>query len=483
MPFDLTYSNFANLVAEGNIPSTYAAIKNMVKDPAPTFTRMVVLDVITDPTSIDDNKIAYWTHVLGVANAKYSNLLPRNSIVAQRVVDSKTKFSSPIFLFPFFPSHLSLPCKPGEVVWSMFEDPNAREKNLGFWFCRISEPHIADDVNHTHVASKLDKTQEKSITDQNPKYLYELQNGVVSNIGDVRSVISNTEIINPPEALMGNDVFERIIEGSDASKLIQYEAVPRFKKRPGDVALEGSNNSLIVLGTDRVGSVNPNENENQGFAGSIDLVAGRGSTQSTSGTSVDTTRVNSSENNREVFKKEIGKFPPEIVSPQEGDVDLANDRSRILISQKTKVDQNFGISSYNSQFQISDDATGDSSITIKTDKVRIIARSDISLIVMNYNQSEQTENNPSVKIDNNDQTKWASITIKTNGDIVFTPSSMGFIKLGGDSADRAVVCTNEPASPVEGQVQASPIFTTGNSNIATSFPGQGTYAKKILVVG
>jgi hypothetical protein len=502
--------------------SIYGMVKGMIKDPVAPFMRMVVVDVISDPTQINENKIAYWQNVLRVKNYQLSTLLPRNAIIAQRVRNSRTTFDDPMILFPFFPSHFSLPCKPGEIVWAMFEDPNAIENNLGFWFCRIAEPHITDDVNHTHAASRLDESNVKTLVNTangTHKVRYEMHNGRVVQYNDGRREVSpGTETISLPNDFSTPDVFEKLITETDSSKLIQYEPVPRFKKRPGDIALEGTNNALIVLGTDRsgphanyqtieqikqFGNIPTLPEKFKEKAGAIDLVAGRGNASvsavtgtppkpgiyPTGGTAVSTTSINSSEKNQREIKKEIAKFPPELVSPTEGDPDYSADSSRILISQRTQVDEKFKLSGYNSaKLQIADSPQGDAAVTIKTDKVRIIARSDISLIVTNfkYQPGSIDESTPGYNADETDQTKWASITIKTNGDIVFTPSRLGVIKLGGDDADKAILCTNYAAPPVTEATQGdiknvTPLYTTGNSQVGTNKPGQGTFAAKVLV--
>jgi hypothetical protein len=271
---------------------------------------------------------------------------------------------------------------------------------------------------------------------------------------------------------------------------------------------------LIVLGTDRPGPIadytflenlqpdeqNPGAIPNitginatsaiTGSAGSIDLVTGRGILPATGGTPVPTiSLLSSTTDNPQEIKKEIAKYPLEKVSPTEGDPDLINDRSRVLISQRTAVDSNFGTAGYNSQFQIRDSNEGDAAITIKTDKVRIIARSDISLIVTNFQYTPTSIDNTTAgyKADNTtDQTKWASITIKTNGDIVFTPSKEGYIKLGGDDAKKAIICTDYDAQPEKGQVKAKgplgPVLVTNDgASFGSGAVNQGKVATKILV--
>ena len=151
----------------------------------------------------------------------------------------------------------------------------------------------------------------------------------------------------------------------------------------------------------------------------------------------------------------------------EGDPDLINDASRIKISHKTKTDTSFNLTNFNAQFSISDSENGDPSIVIKSDKIRLIARQDVEILVTNG--------------DNSNSDSYAAIVVKTDGNIVFKPSSTGYIKLGGDEANKAILCTDIPATPLNGTVKASPIFTTGNSVIGTSAVGQGTFASKILV--
>jgi hypothetical protein len=83
-----------------------------------------------------------------------------------------------------------------------------------------------------------------------------------------------------------------------------------------------------------------------------------------------------------------------------------------------------------------------------------------------------------------DQSQWSSITMTSDGNIIIKPSSMGVIKLGGDNADKALVCTDLPALEQNGIVSAGPLVTTmGGQFAGTKISGQGTYASKILVVG
>lgn len=483
----------------------------------PTFVRMIVIDVITDPNNdnLDQKKASYWSG-RGVTNMGLINVLPRNTIVAKAVNED----AKPMFVFPFFPSHLSMPCKPGECVWVMIENPNATNIEIAYWFCKATEIHTSDDINHTHPGRHFEISSFPGIKDKHDsnkggsssaedEAWHELRNAPVKMIKDDRvTVPSNLILRNEPE-----DIFEYLVTASDASRLMVYESVPRFRKRPGDIALEGSNNTLIVLGTDRKGPAvkydSPKSEEEKLFktqvptypdtdfkndAGSIDIVAGRGQVKETYGTSASTTSILNAKGKSKgtEIKKELNKVK---LSQGEGDVDYINDRSRILVSQRTKVDENFGLKTYNQdtnpKLKIEDSANGDSGIVIKSDKIRIIARSDVEILVTDYKE-EDSPSGIKVKKDGTDAKKWASITIRKNGDIIFKPSEEGYIKLGGDDAQYGIVCTDSPVTAISGSVTGGPILTTAGGSFAGAAPGagkdtspiikgQGKFASKVLI--
>jgi hypothetical protein len=514
----------------------------------PIFQRWVVLDVIFDPYIIDEDKIHRLESIHGtITNAKYAldTQPPRNTIIAKQVIDSrrgnKTMADNAMLLYPMFPSSLSMPCKPGEHVWVMFEFLT-EQKNLGYWICSIVGPGHIEDVNHSHFPRSFDSTflareenadAKSQHENKSRKPRYHFKNGIYAKV----NVLSEDSVIDPASATLsgGDDAYERILTETDAAKASVYESVPRFKKRPGDIALEGSNNTLIVLGRDRTGSAatyttidttnitspNPNgpkrvdDTANDSFtkkgAGSIDIVAGRGQTPKTGGSKV----INQLQN------QELAKDKKSI-SLNEGDPDFKNDRSRIYISQNTNVDNSLGEDYVKKNLSrnpsIKDSVNGDAGIIIKSDKVRIFARSDVQILVTGFTEdvseesiaeSELSVQDKSSNIDNtqiasstiknekSDSKKWASITIKSNGDIVFEPSDLGYIKLGGEDANKGIVCTTQPVIATNGGVFGNPLLTTDGGQIAgaaapspqgnkpalpqTPQLDLGTYANKVLV--
>jgi hypothetical protein len=130
---------------------------------------------------------------------------------------------------------------------------------------------------------------------------------------------------------------------------------------------------------------------------------------------------------------------------------------------------------------LKDPEAGSGAIVIKSDKIRLIARMDVEILVTNY-ETDTKGTVTSLK----DTSKFASIVIKSSGDIIFRPAEKGYIKLGDDTADRAILCTDAPAIVADGKVDPStPALTTtmGGAFGGTKIPTQGTWAKKILVTG
>lgn len=500
------YDNISKEVAEGRGRQTTVARASLGAGRAdnPLFQRYVILDVIFDPQIIDTTKLEYWEHTIGVTNIKYAVAAPRNAIIARRVQNNTASpAEQPMVLYPFFPPSLSLPCKPGEHVWVMFEDPSGTQSDLGYWMSRIVTAGHAEDVNHTHAHRAHDPAFSPGIKDQfdgSDAASYEFRNGSVAKSEGERYTVPETATIPG-----GTDSYHALMTDTDGGKITHYESVPRYRKRPEETAIEGNNNTLIVLGRDRVGPVasyTPDEERGQvpklpiddnaeDGAGKIDIVVGRGQTPVTGGNKVDNS----------LNKKELGKAAKELVV-REGDPDFDNDRSRVLIAQKTPVDNNFGLTSFNKEFAdgslqgsasaksgITDDPNhDDGAIVVKTDRLRIIARSDVEILVTTF---ERDQDGNMVTVEDTD--KWAAFIIKTNGDMVFRPAVQGFIKLGGDDANLGVLCTDAPVTIADGAISGPPLLTTmggmvGGSkpagtarNSGALSPGQGKLSAKVLI--
>jgi hypothetical protein len=428
----------------------------------PVLHRYVVLETINDPTRIDIARIEYWEHELGLKNGKIGLNLPRNSILAQRVLDGTAPSADPpMLLYPLMPSHIAVPCKPGEHVWVMFENLDAQYSDVGYWMWKIVSPGHVDDVNHTHAPRAFDQSFIQSSKDafdgQTPTY--EFRNGLVQVDNDgTRYSRGSSQFIPGNE-----DAYEKLMTDSDSSKNSVLEPVPRFVKRADDVTLEGSNNSLIVLGTNRKAQAADWAPDSDGVmratktgddlepkCGTIDLVVGR----VIKGTPAKSKKLDGSN-----FAEEIEKSPS-LVDKTEGDLDYANDAARVFANQRSKIDELFDITRISKE--VSDSSTGDSSAGMKGDKVRLIARKDIVLTVQN---------------NSTDPADWASLIISTSGNIICIPSKTGLILMGGEDATLSPLCST--GINAGGIISAPPIINTmGGQNGAGGSNGQ--FPTKVL---
>lgn len=119
-----------------------------------------------------------------------------------------------------------------------------------------------------------------------------------------------------------------------------YENVPLFHRRSGDFQIAGSNNSIVVLGRDRLGNVD----------------SGYGSLNSSGG------------------GKKAGAIHA-IVGRTSEDPSIADDRATVYISEKTDVDTPIGTES------IGENRKSVSGITMRADCIRISARTDFKISV------------------------------------------------------------------------------------------------------
>lgn len=483
-----------------NVLAIRAVYNFGVEGQPPLFYRFAVLEVIFDPTAVDEKRRDYYAHTLGVSNIKLAQILPRNTIVARRVLEGTASSSEPaMFLFPFFPPAISMPIAPGEHVWAMFEHPSGKQNDLGYYFCRIVEVGFVEDVNHTHAPRALDPSfspGSKDTAEGSDDAIYEFRNGSPGTRDGERYSIAETLSIQPPSA----DAYEKLMTDSEAGKLMTYEAVPRYRKRPGELAFEGTNNTLIVLGRDRTGAVAKYKSDpdkgaqvvdgipdddvtlSEKQAGAIDIVVGRGQTDKTSGKIVKSKKVDKSD-----FNEEVGKSKKELVE-NEGDPDFKNDRARVLISQRIPVDKHFKIdkvvAAHNSNgVEIPKDVdSGDGSVVIKADKVRLIARQDLIIMVTGAKDSDRDDKGR-IKDTDPDPDKCATVTIRASGDIIFTPAKTGLIRLGGDDATLSPLCTRVGNAPgMSGPVpKPSPIIDTMGGAQGTADGLNGTFATRVLL--
>jgi hypothetical protein len=336
--------------------------------------------------------------------------MPHGSILG-RYIDNFELNDVRVF-YPFFP-HMNMPIKPGEQVFALNDDKK------GFWVTRKASDAVAEDINYTH----------NDRSNYSANFINtEMTTGVINKPAQLF-----------PDAGQAGISYSTVVENSQTMKTeFQGEAVPRYPVHNSDFSLQGSNNSLIVLGSSAtLGSKSVK-------SGMIDIVAGRGQGILTKPTA---------EFQNVRAYTEVDKTAK--LNPNEGNLDLTSDLSRIHVSMNINADAMFGI-------EENEDSEDGPSIVLKTDHIRLLARKDMKIIV-------GSSDDPS------------SIILKSNGDIIITPSSSGIIKLGGEDATGAILASDD-ALVVNGRVQAPSLISTAGGLLgAPTLPATGIFSTKVLV--
>jgi len=177
-------------------------------------------------------------------NSSATDVMPLNSCIAFLSDDvDGTTASKPVLCYPFFPPHLSLPLKPGEHIWIMKESSTVADANY-YWMCRKPAIRQVDDLNITH------HEREREVSNALTSLHAPGSPGAPLKDENIHTVN------NFGPAAAGNsfsmEEFDRIHQGSVAYREeFTGEVVPRQAKRCGDLLIQGSNNSHIMLGTEK----------------------------------------------------------------------------------------------------------------------------------------------------------------------------------------------------------------------------------------
>lgn len=250
----------------------------------------------------------------------------------------------PVF-WPLFPHDL-MPIKEGEHAYVLFEDNNNRTH--GLWITRAPDPMKSENVNLVPAEQKFKDNRE-------------------NNVSDVE--------IN--KAAQGSD-SANIKQPKQSEEFSKDKDVPPFTARVGDRAIQGSNNTLILLTRDRIDEPGSGQKDK---SGTIFLIAGR-----------------------------KGKEK----------INLKDDEAFIVISQKTDVDTNLDI-------KAGDSRDGVATVAIKSDEIRIVGRKGMKIIVENGDVFVKADGKLNIET-----TK--DISVKTDGKIDMKASG---VNVGGEDSPAA----------------------------------------------
>ena len=367
----------------------------------PLLQRAVCVEVVDNPAALtDEQKQAISEEV---NNPDFVDVLPVNSIVARIVsnsADAGTTTST--ILFPLFNSFIQLPIIPGEHVWVLYDDPGRTTGGIGYWFSRVAEQRTIEDVN-------FNVHDRRFFPEYNPQLLSTSERGreQQETPGFPNGAETQQTFTMRVTGSNGQNPYDGILQGSRAIQNFTFEPVPRWNKRPGELVLQGRNNSTIVFGDDRKGSVVREEEDIVRFSGKIDIVAGRARKLPESDSAdPEETAPRIITNSRE--QKEVNKTPyltnSQNDNPREGDPDYVNDAARLLVSMQTQADVNFNLTNlpfadktleFSQPYEDQEDTTtGRSYVLGKADHIRLIARKtdDVegTILIVRESDSEDT---------------------------------------------------------------------------------------------
>jgi hypothetical protein len=433
-------------LVEGKTTNISEVIKSVLYDDYNNLLfRAVVMEVIFDPSLLDEKRIDSISNLIAPNPDTFLRNLPLNSIIAKRVIDGKANDASRAeIFFPFLPPHFALPCKPGEHIWCLYPDPGQTGRQ-GYWMWPISDLRSVSDLNFTHSDRKFTGPQKQSIIDK-------------SDGKAKKDLVMSNGIDTGSASIVGDEnEYEKLLTETDAGKTTTFEPVPRFQKRPDETLIQGSNNTLVRLGTDRVSNPADKEIKEDGSHAkskpSTDVSDNSGTIEIVVGRNPGKTIKNS------VFQEVDKNLENE---QYEGNSSFDADAGRIYLSANTKADENFKIEVKNLKGISKSPAPA---AIIKTDQIRFIAREDIKIMVQPKGASPDD---------------CSSIVLKANGDIIITPSQKGVIKLGGDDATGALLAMDNAVN-AGGNVTAPPLVSTMGGSLGLGNAVQGAYATKILV--
>lgn len=433
--------------------------------PGGIFNRAVVVQTLCDPSLRDPKLILDSNGKPTVVNPLDYMKAPRNSVICRIVTDDRGKVANSDFVcFPFFSSHIMMPVKAGEQVWIFFETPG-NESGRPFWLSRIAEPIYVEDANFTHGDRRVQR--EFSGEEVGEKY----QEDGSGNFTKPRKLTFQNGVPEKPDSatLLGDQTaFPAIITGSQEYASTVFEPVPRLTKRPGDLVLQGSNNTAIRLGTamgwnpvNRPGEATANsvtkpKAELETGTGTIDIVTGRGKIyqQASAEKAKDKKAGKSTERSTRSLVEEniLGKFETDKnvatqqdekankekgntrVNPQEGDPDYLLDDSRVLLSSKLEVDKEFGTGPEGvaTKFDAPVTESSGAAIAVKSDHIRIVARKSKLKRNSNSEPDDISNQNPpangSIRIikEGEKDNDLASIVIEPDGSIHISGSKIFF---------------------------------------------------------
>lgn len=431
------------------------------------FFKGVVVDVLNSTSDVSVTNQSINDHKSLITTEAMKNF-PRNTVIVKTISEGAAKRSGiKVVCYPFFSSHLCMPLKLGEYVWFIYENTDNRG-SLAYWLSRVSEPDHVEDVNYAFASRTYTQPTKKPEKKASDKF-----EGVSAESDEVQTYSWESPTADPLE-------MAKLIEVSQ--KINRFESVPRYTKRQGDLVLQGSNNSLIMLGEERghwapnqflVSSANTPADGIQPGQPAIDIVVGRGS-KSDESSKAKLSLGNYGITKGKTIKNEFGlqELDKRNKLSMEGDPHFSVDATRVYLTANS----NNINSSYHPDKLLGvslPDAPGRSQpvgsepgafAVIKSDNLRLVAREAGSIRV--------------IKEPTNGSTNGAAIMMFNDGEMQLAANRLNLTSYQTDGATQPYVRYQELMSLLNSLLDDINTFCTTLATHVT--PGFGAPSPQIL---
>tara|TARA_B100000700_G_C15040608_1_gene855153 strand:+ start:1057 stop:2634 length:1578 start_codon:yes stop_codon:yes gene_type:complete len=456
-----------------------AVVEEYISNPADYLNR-AVKDVQTGEEKKISDYMIFDTEVKEnspiVANHEISKYLPINSITCfiPQSGGRLSKNALPVIAYPFFPQHLSLPLKPGEYVWILAEEIGESQTNY-YWMCRVASDRQVDDLNYTfsdrnfHIRSAFTQIiTEGSITDPSDPNLLASHSSLSSTNSPIPKKVSNDKIC---------------AQSIDYLEKFTGEPVPRFFNSCADLVLQGSNNTLITMTTDKFRSADTvdsdvftngnassqKSNIRRPLAGTVDIVAGRQKERLKVLSSVSDPSTLSQDGslNAILAKREAGSSSLEHYEIDkldqiqgrseniyEGSIAPRSVFARMYVSMDSTPDESFEMP--NADFEMQEGST----VVNYADLCRTYAEENVRICNLAGNSLIDMASDGSITLQTGDGDTAAKIILKSSGDIIIKPGLLGMLHLGGDETETSLVPVGAQGTASAGMAIGIPIIST-----------------------
>lgn len=521
-PAGIALSNAVASKPGANTYYTKGVVVEYISNPAAYLSRVFRDTLTNEEKSVRDSMIPSSSEDFSekeVQNHRISRYMPPNSIVAY--IDKNRSNEKPVIVYPFFPPHISLPLKPGEQVWILVES-KGDNNDFYYWMSRVATDRQIDDLNYTN----MDRTDAiRALSDA-----YDEEGSNVTDDGLLSAAVT-AEIFDNPRIPNGLSVSQ--IHAASVAYRSEFisEPVPRVLGKASDLSLQGSNNAVIQLTTEKFRKSEDivsreflgSEGSENGLSthtprsGTIDMFVGHeknrleelsklSDPEEAASAGMLNVRLNKRLVGNQSFEtyetSKIDEFALGSENELEGDDSARNVHSRLYLGMNAAPDESFEFAnldfSSKNEFNVDHAAVGSSAV-LYSNHIRSYAEDSLRLHVYPPDPTRDSVSVPerpggavidmssdgTITLQSGEGEEASKIILRSNGNIVIKPGKTGILYLGGDETETAGVAVSATniSTPLNGQTVASvpAVQTTMGGQAFLGDALSGNTSSKVLI--